>query len=178
MMRRITRPLLILLALVFLFEAWLWSHLAPIVAWVVARLPWREFKAKVAAAIEHLPPAATFLVFIVPIVLLLPLKFLGLWLLSRGAWLGALVVLGIAKVVSLGVTAFIFDLTRPKLLQLGWFRWLYAHVLAWLEWAHGLIDPIKQRIKMRIAMFAPQRAGRAAKLFWRIRRRMRARPVA
>ena len=103
-MRRITRPLLILLALVFLFEAWLWSHLAPLVAWLVARLPWREFKAKLAASIERLPPAATFLVFIVPIVLLLPLKFLGLWLLARGAWLGAFAVLCFAKVVSLGVT--------------------------------------------------------------------------
>ena len=174
-MRRITRPLLILLALVFLFEAWLWSHLAPLVAWLVARLPWREFKAKLAAAIERLPPAATFLVFIVPIVLLLPLKFLGLWLLARGAWLGAFAVLCFAKVVSLGVTAFIFELTRPKLLQLSWFRWLYEHMLTWLGWAHALIDPIKQRIRRRLAMFAPQRAGRAFKLFWRIRRMMRAR---
>jgi hypothetical protein len=176
-MRRITRVLLILLALVFLFEAWLWSHLAPIVAWVVARLPWREFKAKVAAAIERLPPSATLLVFVLPILLLLPLKFLGLWMLSRGAWLGALAVLAFSKIVSLGVTAFIFEVTRPKLLQLAWFRWLYAHVLAWLAWAHGLIDPIKQRIRMRLRMFAPARAGRALKLFWRIRRMIRARPA-
>jgi hypothetical protein len=174
-MRRLTRPLLILLALVFLFEAWLWSHLAPIVAWIVARLPWREFKLRVAAAIERLPPATTLVVFVVPVVLLLPLKFLGLWLLSRGAWLSALAMLAVAKVVSLGVTAFIFEVTRPKLLQLAWFRWLYAHVLAWLAWAHGLIDPIKERIRARLKIFAPQRAGRAAKLFWRIRRRMRAR---
>ena len=34
-MRRLLRPLLILLALVFLFEAWLWEHLRPLVAWVV-----------------------------------------------------------------------------------------------------------------------------------------------
>ena len=33
-MRRLLRPFLILLALVFLFEAWLWRHLAPIVGWV------------------------------------------------------------------------------------------------------------------------------------------------
>jgi hypothetical protein len=174
-MRRLTRPLLILLALVFLFEAWLWSHLAPIVAWIVARLPWREFKQKVAAAIESLPPVATLFVFLVPVLLLLPLKFLGVWMLARGAWLGALAVLAAAKVASLGVTAFIFDLTRPKLLQLDWFRWLYEHVLVWLEWAHGLVDPIKERMRARLKMFAPQRAGRALKLFWRVRRRMRTR---
>ena len=45
-MRRLLRPLLILLALVFLFEAWLWSHLAPIVAWIVARIPLRAIKAE------------------------------------------------------------------------------------------------------------------------------------
>jgi hypothetical protein len=175
MMRRITRWLLILLALVFLFETWLWEHLSPIVAWAVARLPWREFKAKVAAAIERLPPKATLVVFVIPFIVLLPLKFLEFWLLAHRQWMAAILVLILAKLLGLGVTAFIFDITRPKLLQLAWFRWLYEHVLAWLAWAHGLIDPIKQRIRMRLRMFAPQRAGRALKLFWRIRRRMRAR---
>ena len=45
-MRRLTRPLLILLAIVFLIEAWLWSHLEPIVAWIVARIPLRALKAR------------------------------------------------------------------------------------------------------------------------------------
>ena len=78
--------------------------------------------------IERLPPAATLLVFLVPVLLLLPLKLLGLWMLAHGSWLGALAMLALAKVVSIGVTAFIFDVTRPKLLQLAWFRWLYERV--------------------------------------------------
>src|SRR5437762_1769700 len=146
-MRRLTRPLLILLALVFLFETWLWEQLKPVVARLVSFIPWDMFKARVAAAIEHLPPYPTLLVFLVPVTLLLPLKFLGLWMLAHGFWLGAVAVLGLAKVVSLGVTAFIFELTRPKLLQLSWFRWLYQHILIWIEWAHGLVDPIKARIR-------------------------------
>ncbi|SRR6266508_2639909 len=173
-MRRLLRPFLILLALVFLFEAWLWQHLAPLVAWVVARIPLRVLKAKIAAAIARLPPAATLIVFIVPVLLLLPLKFLGLWMLAHGLWLGALGVLALAKVVSLGVTAFIFDLTRPKLLQLAWFRWLYEHVMVWLDWAHALIDPIKRRLKIWFRMWAPKRAGRTLRLLVRIRRRMQA----
>src|SRR5262245_63658246 len=135
-MRRLLHPLLVLLALVFLFEAWLWSHLAPIVGWIVDRIGWRELRAKVAAGIQRLPPYPTLLVFLVPVLLLLPVKFLGLWLLARGSWLGAMGVLALAKMVSLGVTAFIFDLTRPKLLQLDWFRWFYEHMLVWLTWAH------------------------------------------
>jgi len=174
MRRYLLRPLLILLALVFLFEAWLWSHLAPIVGSIVALVPWARFKARVAAAIERLPPYPTLLVFLVPVVLLLPLKFLGLWLLARGYWLGALGVLALAKMVSLGVTAFIFDLTRPKLLQLNWFRWFYEHMLVWLAWAHDLVDPIKKRIKTWFRLFSPKHAGRTLRLLLRIRRAMQA----
>jgi hypothetical protein len=174
-MRRINRFLLILLALVFLLEAWLWEHLSPLVAWVVERLPLRALKEKIAAAIKDLPPAATLVVFVIPFIVLLPLKFLEFYLLAHRQWFAAILVLVLAKLLGLGVTAFIFDLTKPKLLQLAWFRWLYEKVLAWLAWAHALVDPIKQRIRRLLAIFAPQRAGRAMRLFWRIRRRMRTR---
>src|SRR5262245_10357892 len=173
-MRRLARPFLVLLALIFLLEAWLWEHLAPLVAWAVARLPWRRVKAAIAAWIERLPPAATLVVFIVPVILLLPLKFLGLWMLAHGLWLGALAVLALAKVVSLGVTAFIFDLTRPKLLQLAWFRRLYETVIVWIAWAHDLVDPIKRRLRRTFRIFAPKRAGRTLRLLLRIRRAMQA----
>ena len=66
--------------------------------------------------------------------------------------------------MSLGVTAFIFDLTRPKLLQLGWFRWLYEHMLVWLAWAHGLVDPIKPRIRCGSECSRRKRAGRTLRL--------------
>jgi len=171
-MRRLLRPFLILLALVFLLEAWLWEHLAPVVAWIVARIPLRAIKARTAAWIEGLPPAATLVVFVVPVVVLLPFKFLGLWLLAHGHWLDAVAVLALAKVAGLGVTAFIFDITRPKLLQLAWFRWLYERVMVWLVWAHELVDPIKRRLKRVFRMFAPKRAGRTLRLLMRIRRRM------
>jgi hypothetical protein len=159
-------------------EAWLWDHLKPVVGWFVSFVPWDRLKVRVASAIEHLPPYATLLVFLVPVVLLLPLKFLGLWMLAHGFWLGAVGVLGLAKVMSLGVTAFIFEITRPKLLQLGWFRWFYEHMLVWLAWAHGLVDPIKARIKRVFKMFGPKRAGRTMRLLSRIRRRMRAQAAA
>jgi len=172
-MRRLLKPLWILLALVFLFEAWLWEHLRPIVAWIVDRIRWDTLKAQVAQRIEHLPPAATFLVFLVPVVLLLPLKIVGLWMLAQGFWFGAMAILAVAKVMSMGVTAFIFDLTRPKLLQLAWFRWLYDHVILWLEKAHALIDPLKAELR---AWLRPIRR-RARALLWLMRPRRASRFV-
>jgi hypothetical protein len=138
--------------------------------WVLLALP--VLRAKLAAAIEHLPPWATLIVFVIPVLLLLPIKIAGLWMLAHGSWLGAMAMLGLAKIVSVGVTAFIFDATRPKLLQMAWFRWVYERVLMGLDWAHRLVDPIKQRIKRLFRLFRSEQSGRLLRLMWRIRRRM------
>jgi hypothetical protein len=45
--------------------------------------------------------------------------------------------------------------------------------MVWLDWAHGLIDPIKRRLKSALRMFA-KRASRTLRLIWRIRRSTRA----
>jgi hypothetical protein len=179
-MRRLRHALLILLALVLLFEAWLWDHLAPVVGWIVALIPLTRIKAGIAAAVAGLSPPATLVVFVVPVICLLPLKFLGLFMLAHGYWLGAFGVLALAKIVSVGITAFIFEITRPKLLQMGWFRRFYDWVMRGLDWAHALTEPMKirvrftlRRIRRWLRMFAPERAGRTFKLFRRIRRRIR-----
>jgi len=115
------------------------------------------------------------IVFVIPFVVLLPLKFLEVYLLVQRQWIGAILVLVLAKLLGLGVTAFIFDVTRPKLLQMAWFRWLYELVLVWLAKAHALIDPIKAAIKRRmrriIWLIKPGRPRRFFRRLARIRRR-------
>jgi hypothetical protein len=176
-MRRLLRPLWLFLAAVFLVEAWLWSHLAPAVAWIVARLRLPALKRRIAASIERLPPAATVAVFLLPMSLVLPLKLAGVWLLSRGVWLGALAVLIVAKVVSVGLTAFIFQVTRPKLLQLAWFRWIYERVMTGLAWAHRQIDPWKVRLATQVRRLRRLLGGRGRFLRRLIRLRRRAQRV-
>ena len=61
---------------------------------------------------------------------------------------------GFAKLIGVGVTAFVFEVTRPKLLQMAWFRWLYERVLIGLAWAHGLAAPIRDRIRRLLHCFA------------------------
>jgi hypothetical protein len=173
-MRRLLRPLLVLLAIVFLIEAWLWRHLKPVVAGIVALIPLRRIKRRLKAAVEWLPPPAALVVFAVPALLLFPLKLVAVWLIAHKYWLSATVVFGFAKLAGLGVTAFVFEMTKPKLLQMAWFRWLYLRVLDWLAWAHSLTDPIKRRIRKLMRLVAPGRGSRALRLLWRIRRRMQA----
>jgi hypothetical protein len=151
MLRRILQPLWVLLALIFLIEAWLWDRLEPIVARVVAWIPFRAFKAWLADQVDTLSPAMTLIVFIVPVIPLFPLKLFGLWLLANEYWLSAVAILVFAKFLGLGVAAFIFDVTRPKLLQMAWFQKLYDWVMAVRAKAHAIVDPVKLRIKQAIA---------------------------
>ena len=132
-MRRWLRPLWIVLALLFLLEAWLWDHLEPLVAWAVNLIPWGRFKLRLVRLIDALPPWATLFVFVIPFIVMLPLKFLEVYFLATRNWLGAIAVILFVKLVGLGITAFIFDVTRVKLLQMAWF----ARVYEWFLWARG-----------------------------------------
>jgi hypothetical protein len=147
MLRRILQPLWVLLALIFLIEAWLWDHLEPIVARVVAWIPLRAFKAWLADRVDTLSPAMTLIVFIVPVIPLFPLKMFGLWLLANEYWVSAILTIVFAKFLGVGVAAFIFDVTRPKLLQMAWFEKLYGWVMAMRAKAYAIVDPIKLRIR-------------------------------
>ena len=147
MMRRLFKPLWVLLAVIFLIEAWLWDHLEPIVERVVARIPLRAFKHWLAEKIDALSPAMTLIVFVVPVIPLFPLKLFGLWLLTHEYWVSAIAMMVFAKLLGVGVTAFIFDVTRPKLLKMQWFKKLYELVLALRAKAADLVNPIKLRIK-------------------------------
>jgi hypothetical protein len=170
-MRRLFKPLWVLLAVIFLIEAWLWDHLEPIVKRVVARIPLRRFKLWLAGKISTLSPAMTLVVFVVPAVLLFPLKLVGLWLLAHEYWASALTLMVFAKFVGLGVTAFIFDVTRPKLLQMRWFAKLYEWVLALRAKAAELVDPIKLRIKEIMRGDGDGWLSRTRRLIQRFRKR-------
>jgi hypothetical protein len=146
MLRRLFQPLWVLLAIVFLIEAWLWDHLEPIVARAVAAIPLRTFKQWLSERVDSLSPAMTLVVFIVPVLPLFPLKLVGLWLLTHEYWASAVCTILAAKFLGVGVTAFIFDVTRPKLLELAWFEKLYEFVLSLRAKAKELVDPVKARI--------------------------------
>ena len=146
-MRRWLRPLWVILALLFLLEAWLWDHLEPIVARVVNLIPWGRLKEKLARLVDVLPPWAVLFVFVIPFIVMLPLKFLEVYFLATGNWLGAIGVIIFVKLVGLGITAFIFDVTRSKLLEMRWFERLYEFVIGLRAKAAALVEPVKRRIR-------------------------------
>jgi hypothetical protein len=146
MLRRLLQPFWVLLAIIFLIEAWLWDHLEPIVARAVAAIPLRAFKQWLAERVDTLSPAMTLIVFIVPVIPLFPLKLVGLWLLTHEHWASAVFTILFAKFLGVGVTAFVFDVTRSKLLEMAWFEKLYDFILLMRSKAKAMVDPVKARI--------------------------------
>jgi hypothetical protein len=170
MLRRLLQPFWVLLAIIFLIEAWLWDHLEPIVAKIVAWIPLRQFKQWLADRVDSLSPATTLIVFAVPLIPLFPLKLVGLWLLAHEYWLTAVSVLVFAKFAGVGVTAFIFDVTREKLLEMRWFERLYEFILMIRAKAKALVEPIKQRIRELLRGDGDGWSARTLRLIARFRR--------
>jgi len=173
MTRRLLQPVWVLLAIVFLIEAWLWDHLEPIVAWVVARIPLNAFKQWLADRVDTLSPAMTLIVFVVPIIPLFPLKLIGLWLLTHQYWISAVLTIIFAKLLGVGVAAFVFDVTRPKLLEMAWFEKLYEFVIALRAQARALVAPIMSQIKEALGGGGDGWTSRMLRLIQRFRKRVR-----
>ncbi len=140
-------PFVFLAAVIILLEDWLWDDLA-----------------RLAAAVGQLPVLRTIEAFI---------KLMALYFISHGqATLGLLTVL-VAKVAGTALVARIFALTRPRLLRIKWFAWLYDRFVAFKAHVYGVIKSTavykaahKQhlRIKALLRVWLTRRRG-----FWRRR---------
>lgn len=125
-----------LLALVLIFEEWGWEPLSRLLGHL-ARLPlW----ARMEAFIARLSPYAALVVYLVPIVLLLPIKLLALYWIQAGHAFWGLAVVILAKVAGTAVAARLFTLTHPALMRLPWFARFYDR---WKPWKDTLMARIK-----------------------------------
>lgn len=170
-MRRWLRPLWVLLALIFLLEAWLWERVAPVIARVVALIPLPRLKRWLAGCIAYLSPGATLIVFAVPFIVLAPVGLLEGWLLAHKYFIAATVLLVAHKVVGVGLIAFVFDVTRDKLLLMPWFRGLYEFVVDLRARALALVAPFRRAIRQWMARL---RRRASSGFVSRLRRRMHA----
>ncbi len=170
-MRRLLRPLWVMLALIFLLEAWLWDRVEPIIAWVVALIPLPRLKKWFAERVEHLSPGMTLLVFAVPFIVLAPLNLVEAWLLAHKYFISGTVLIVAQKIVGVGIIAFVFDVTREKLLRMDWFRRLYEFVLDLRARASEIVAPIRLAIAQWMGRF---RRRASSGFLRRLRRRIQA----
>jgi len=80
-------------------------------------------------------------VFVIPVIVLLPIKFMALWFLAQGWVLSGVVMILVAKLTGLGISSYLFSMCKPKLLELAWVRWMYRHCLSLRTKAAKLLRP-------------------------------------
>lgn len=174
-MRRIlTRTMWLSIAVIFVIEAWLWDRLEVVIARCVALLPLREFKQWLADAVDRLPPQAVLLIFAIPAALLFPVKLIEVWLIMHRQWFWAIALIIFAKLLGVGITAFVFEVTRDKLLQMDWFRAAYDKIIEWRDLARALIEPYKIQLHNAVRRLQSESMARFWRAVSRLRREARA----
>jgi hypothetical protein len=155
--RLLAAPFVFLAAVIILLEDWLWDDLARLAA-AIGRLP-------VLRAIElfiaGLPPYAALVFFATPSLLLLPVKLAAFYFISHGQATLGLVTVVAAKILGTALVARIFTLTRPTLMRIGWFAWLYQRFTGFKTRIYDAIKATaiyqaahQQHMRMRAALKA------------------------
>ena len=173
-MKRKFRLLLLPFAVFMVLEECLWERLGPLVHKIFDLFPFAIWKAQLGKWLELLSPIASLFVVLVPITLFFPVKILGVYFLSQGMWGLALCTIAFAKLVGMGVSAFLFQIAKPKLMLIPAFVFVYRQLIRALNWSHILIEPIKMELKRRFRLLQSRRGIiRSIQLLWRIRKNNR-----
>ncbi len=164
MPHRLKHALLTLAAIVFLIEAWLWDMTIALGRFAIGLLPWQAFKDAVVRLISGLPPYGALPLFVIPVAVIEPLKIFAIRALAHGHFLRGVLAFLALKFIGVALVAFIFDLTRDKLLTIGWFARFYAWVIKWRDKAHAFIEPYKASVRAKIVALKARLAEIALRL--------------
>jgi hypothetical protein len=115
-------PLIYTAALLLLFEEWCWDLGGRLAARIAAWPPLRSLETRVRA----LPPYVALVVFVLPGLLLFPVKVLAVIAIARGHPASGILALVLAKLGSAAIVARLYVLTLPSLLALAWFARCHA----------------------------------------------------
>ena len=145
-------------ALLILFEEWGWDPLQRALGRLARLPPIRHTEAAIAAA----PPHWAAVLFLLPMLLLFPVKLMALRLIGQGQPVLGLAVVLLAKLVGTAVVARLYALTSPALLQLDWFAYWHAR---WMAWKARLLAGLRASRVWRVSVLWRRRLRRR----WRSR---------
>jgi hypothetical protein len=147
-LKTILEPFVIVVAAVyFVIDAFALSILKPLLR-KIANL--RLFKF-IAPWIASLGPYPTLALFLIPLVLLEPVKPLSAYAIASGHFLIGVLVLVFGEVLKIAIVERIFHIGRDKLMTIKAFAWIYNFVFGWLTWLQAL--PAWQSVKYNFDYF-------------------------
>jgi hypothetical protein len=141
--------LLVVMAAViyFVIDALFLSLLKPLVR-QIANLKLFQF---IAPWIASLGPYPTLILFVVPLVLLEPVKPFSAYLMSSGHFISGMLILAGGEALKIIIVERIFHIGRDKLMTIQAFAWIYNFVTEWLTWVQAL--PPWQSVKHGVTDF-------------------------
>ena len=138
----ILEPFVIVVAAVyFVIDALALSILKPLLR-KIANLKLSKF---IAQWIASLGPYPTLALFIVPLILLKPIKPFSAYIIASGHFLFGVLVLVFGEVLKITIVERIFHIGRDKLMTIKAFAWIYNFAFGWLTWLQAL--PAWQSVK-------------------------------
>jgi hypothetical protein len=175
---RLLTPLVYLVGIVVLLEEAFWRAGIWIGGWI-ARLPLARLFERLILA---LPPWAAMCAFILPGLLLIPVKVLALFAIANGHAATGVTTFIVAKLAGAALVARIYTLSLPKLLTVAWFARMHVPVIAFknLHLDRMRASHLWRRTMLGLDDFRrmARHMGRQLRRTWRDRRdRPRARPT-
>ena len=142
------RPLvLVAAAIYFVIDGVILAVLRPLLK-RIAHLKLFRF---IAVWIESLGPYPTLLVFLIPLILLEPVKPVSAYLIASGHFVSGVLALVLGEVLKILIVERVFRIGRPKLMTIQAFAKTYDFVIGWLTWLQAL--PPWQAVKRGFADF-------------------------
>lgn len=152
---RVLRGVLLALAVIVIWiEEFGWQ---PLARWAAKLAQWPPL-ARLEARVRAAPPRVALALFLIPAVLLFPVKVAALWLIHKGQAVLGLTVIAAAKVLGTAFVGRLFVLCESQLMQFAWL----ARVLAW--WRE-----LKARVQAALRRSVLWRGVRSAKRWLRNR---------
>ena len=134
-LKTIFEPFVIVVAAIyFVIDALALSSLKPLLRKIANS---KLFKF-IAPWIASLGPYPTLALFVVPLVLLEPIKPFSAYLIASGHFIFGVLVLILGEILKITVVERIFHIGRDKLMTIKAFAWIYNFVSGWLTWVQAL----------------------------------------
>lgn len=154
--KRILTPIALVAAVIyFLIDA----LFLPVIRRFAALLGRLRLFARLGAWIASLGPYPTLALFLVPLVILEPVKPVAAYLFASGHLVYGAIVLVVGEVLKITIVERLFHLSRDKLLTIPAFAWAYHFVVRWLDYLKAL--PAWQAVMKRVRW-----ARKAARRSW------------
>ncbi|MBR0652606.1 hypothetical protein GXW78_23315 [Roseomonas terrae] len=139
-LRRILRaPLLILAFLWVVLEETIWRWAGQLGA-AIARLP---VFAGLERLVARLDARIVLLLFLLPLLALIPLKLAAVWLIGGGHAIKGVMLLVSAKFLGTAVSAHLYALAEPKLMTIAAFARVRNVVVGLLARAHAYLEALR-----------------------------------